>query len=132
MWQGGLCRAMSCIRMEGKRRTYYQPVHPRGSFTKCTLLFDPGPERQFQRWGHSRLPHKALVVFQFTISITLIIGTALVLRQINYAKDRPTGYSRQGLIEVNMRTPALMGHFDALRTDLLATGAFRRWPFPTG
>ncbi|SFE27231.1 ABC transporter permease [Spirosoma endophyticum] len=79
----------------------------------------------FSAGQQSSLPRKALVVFQFTVSVTLIIGTCIVLRQIDYAKNRPTGYSRQGLLEIPMRTPALMGHFDALRTDLLATGAIQ-------
>ncbi|GAB3752127.1 ABC transporter permease [Spirosoma pomorum] len=86
----------------------------------------------FSAGGRSSLPRKALIVFQFTVSITLIIGTAVVLHQIKYAKDRPTGYSRQGLIEVNMRTPALMGHFEALRTDLLATGAIQEMAVSNG
>ena len=67
------------------------------------------------------LPRKILVVFQFTISVVLIIGTIVVFRQINYAKDRPIGYERNGLIEVSMNTPDLHGHYDALRTDLLNT-----------
>ena len=69
------------------------------------------------------LPRKVLVVFQYTISVTLIIGTIVVFRQINYAKDRPLGYDSNGLIEVSMTTPDLHSHFEALRTDLLNTGA---------
>ncbi|RYF65474.1 MAG: FtsX-like permease family protein, partial [Cytophagaceae bacterium] len=80
----------------------------------------------------STLPRKALVIFQFTVSVTLIIGTGIVRRQIEHAKDRPAGYSRQGLIEVSMRTPALVGHFDALRTDLLATGAVQEMAVSNG
>jgi putative ABC transport system permease protein len=68
------------------------------------------------------LPRKVLVVIQFSISIALIIGTIIVYRQIQYAKDRPVGYDRQGLISVMMNTPDLHGHYDALRNDLLATG----------
>jgi hypothetical protein len=40
------------------------------------------------------LPRKALVVVQFTVSVTLIIGTIIVYQQIQYAKDRPVGYYR--------------------------------------
>ena len=69
------------------------------------------------------LPRKVLVVFQYTISVTLIIGTIVVFRQIQYAKDRPVGYDSNGLIEVYMTTPDLRSHFEALRTDLLNTGA---------
>ena len=68
------------------------------------------------------LPRKILVVVQFSISIALIIGTIIVYRQIQYAKDRPVGYDRSGLITIMMNTPDFFGHYDAIRNDLLATG----------
>jgi len=68
------------------------------------------------------LPRKVLVVLQFTVSITLIIGTIIVFQQIQFAKNRPVGYNRSGLITVDMTTPDLFGHYDAMRGDLLATG----------
>lgn len=69
------------------------------------------------------VPRRLLVGFQFTVSVTLIIGTIIVFRQIEHAKDRPTGYSRSGLIEVPMNVPELYGHYAALRNDLLNTGS---------
>ncbi len=68
------------------------------------------------------LPREILVVLQFAISITIIIGTIIVFKQIQYAKNRPVGYTRQGLITVPMSTPDLYGHYDAIRNDLLNTG----------
>ncbi|HTI61017.1 ABC transporter permease [Mucilaginibacter sp.] len=68
------------------------------------------------------LPRQILVVLQFSISVTIIIGTIIVFKQIQYAKNRPVGYTRQGLITVPMSTPDLYGHFDAIRHDLLNTG----------
>ncbi|MDN5284102.1 MAG: FtsX-like permease family protein [Mucilaginibacter sp.] len=69
------------------------------------------------------LPRKVLVVVQFTVSIILIIGTIIVLRQIQFAKNRPVGYSRAGLISIEMNTPDIYGHYEALRNDLIQTGA---------
>ena len=68
------------------------------------------------------LPRKILVVVQFTFSIALIIGTVIVFKQIQYAKNRPVNYRNQGLITVMMSTPDLYGHYDAIRSDLIATG----------
>jgi ABC-type antimicrobial peptide transport system permease subunit len=68
------------------------------------------------------LPRKVLVVIQFTFSIALIIGTVIVFKQIQYAKNRPVNYRNEGLITVMMSTPDLYGHYDAIRSDLLATG----------
>jgi ABC-type antimicrobial peptide transport system permease subunit len=76
----------------------------------------------FRVGKYASLPRKVLVVVQFTISIALIIGTIIVYRQIQFAKERPVGYNREGLITVNMNTPDLYGHYDALRNDLIATG----------
>ena len=68
------------------------------------------------------LPRKILVVVQFTFSIALIIGTIIVFKQIQFAKNRPINYRSEGLISINMSTPDLYGHYDAIRGDLLATG----------
>ncbi len=67
------------------------------------------------------LPRKILVVVQFTFSIALVIGTIIVFKQIQFAKNRPVNYRTNGLITVSMSTPDLYGHYDALRSDLLAT-----------
>jgi len=77
----------------------------------------------FRAGRYASLPRKVLVVVQFTVSVALIIGTILVFEQINYARSRPVGYSREGLITVNMSTPEIYGHYDAMRGDLLRTGA---------
>ena len=69
------------------------------------------------------IPRKFLVVLQFTVSISMIIGFTVIFRQIEFAQGRSVGYSRNGLIEVRMNTPLLHGHFEALRNDLLTTGA---------
>jgi len=87
--------------------------------------FDPvkvlkGP---FRSGRFAALPRQILVTIQFTVSITLIIGTILVYRQIQFAKDRPVGYNRDGLIIVNtLYSPGLVDHFSALRNELLRTG----------
>ena len=75
------------------------------------------------RTGHrSGRPRQVLVVFQFTISIALVIGTLIVYRQIQFAKDRPVGYSRAGLIQIPMTDPDLQGKYDVLTTELRGTG----------
>jgi predicted permease len=77
----------------------------------------------FSAGRFSVLPRKVLVVVQFTVSLALIIGTMVVLRQIQHAKNRPVGYSRDGLITVYMNTPNLQGKYKELRNELLSTGA---------
>jgi len=69
------------------------------------------------------LPRKVLVVLQFTVSVTLIIGTVVIFRQVQYTRDRPVGYSRSGLVQVPMKTPQIHKQFNAVRNDLLRSGA---------
>ena len=68
------------------------------------------------------MPRKTLVVVQFTISVALIIGTLVIYRQIQFAKDRPVGYNREGLITMDMKSQEFYGKYDLLRTELLNTG----------
>jgi hypothetical protein len=68
------------------------------------------------------LPRKVLVVTQVTVSITLIIGTIIVYQQIQFAKDRPVGDSRDGLLMIHMTTPEFYGKHDVLLTELKNTG----------
>ena len=69
------------------------------------------------------IPRRVLVVVQFSVSIILIIGTMVVFRQIQFAKDRPIGYSRDGLVMMEMRTGDIHKHFDAVKNELLQTGS---------
>ncbi len=63
-----------------------------------------------------------LVVFQFTISIALIIGSLIIYKQILHAKNRPVGYTPQGLLTLYMNTPDYKGKFLTLRDELKNTG----------
>ncbi len=48
-------------------------------------------------------PRKVLVVVQFTFAITLIICTTVIYRQINFARKREAGYSRDHLAYVYVK-----------------------------
>ena len=68
------------------------------------------------------LPRKILVVVQFAVSVTLIVGTAIVFQQIKFTQQRPVGYSINGIVSVPIRDGVVMKHYDALRDELLRTG----------
>lgn len=68
------------------------------------------------------LPRRILVVFQFTISIALIIGTITVNNQIQTAKNRPVGYSPKGLISLKRTSPDFSRKSEVLKTEMMSTG----------
>ncbi len=76
----------------------------------------------FRAGRFATVPRKALVVLQFTVSVTLITGTLIVHRQIQFAKNRPVGYSRAGLVQVRLRSEAITKHKEVLAQDLLSSG----------
>jgi putative ABC transport system permease protein len=69
------------------------------------------------------LPRKVLVVLQFSISVTIVICTIIVYKQVTFAKNRPVGYTADGLLQVQKRSADFYGKSDLLRNELMKTGA---------
>ncbi|WP_462253528.1 FtsX-like permease family protein [Ekhidna sp.] len=65
---------------------------------------------------------QVLVVFQFAISILLMIGTFTVHHQIQHAKARPVGYDQEDLITLRGRSGEYYEKFDVLRSEIIRTG----------
>jgi ABC-type antimicrobial peptide transport system permease subunit len=76
----------------------------------------------FRAGKNASIPRKVLVVFQSAVSVMLIIGTVIVFKQIEFAKDRPIGYDRNGLINIPQITDDIHKHFDAIRHELISAG----------
>lgn len=64
---------------------------------------------------------QGLVVFQFAISIVMIIGTITIYEQIQYAKNRSIGYQKGGLITMT-GSRTVYQNMDVLRSELKSTG----------
>lgn len=77
------------------------------------------------------MPRKVLVVLQFSVSVILIIGTIVVFKQIEFARNRPVGYNKEGLVTVPTITDAIAKHFEAFRHELMATGKIDEVAFST-
>ncbi len=69
------------------------------------------------------IPRKTMVVIQFSISVMLIIGTITVFRQIEFAKNRPVGYTSKGLMMLHMSTEDLHKQINTVRDELKKSGA---------
>lgn len=76
----------------------------------------------FKAGRFAGLPRKVLVVVQFSVSVSLIIGTWIVTEQINFGKHRSVGYTREGLVGIPMATGKLREHIDAFRQEVTASG----------
>ncbi len=83
----------------------------------------------FKAGRFAAMPRKVLVVVQFAVSVILIIGTIVVFKQIQFAKNRPVGYSRDGLITTGTANHDLDNQFNVVRQDLLRSGAVEEVAF---
>lgn len=63
------------------------------------------------------LSRKVLVVFQFTLSITLIIGTLVVYKQVSYMQDKKLGYEKDHVIYFTKRGN-LMKEYNTFKEEL--------------
>ncbi len=45
---------------------------------------------------------KGLVILQFTVSVVFIIGTLMILRQLNYVKKLDLGFSKENIIRISI------------------------------
>ena len=77
----------------------------------------------FKTGKYAGLPRKVLVVVQFTVSVAFIIGTFIVMQQINHAKNRPVGYDKEGLIQVPTFAQDFEGKTDFMINEFKNSGA---------
>lgn len=71
--------------------------------------------------GSAAFIRKGLVIAQFSVSIILIICTAIIYQQIQHVKNRNLGFNKDNLIAVKAQG-TIVANFTAIRNALLATG----------
>lgn len=77
----------------------------------------------FKSGRYAGLPRKILVVLQFTVSVAFIIGTVIVMQQINFAKNRPIGYDKEGLVQVPTMSQDFSGKYELMRSEFIKSNA---------
>ena len=70
--------------------------------------------------GGGAMFRKILVVFQFTLSISLIIGTMVISKQLHFMRTRPLGYDKENLVTLYLRGETAKS-YETLRNELQKT-----------
>ena len=69
---------------------------------------------------------RGLVVFQFIIAQALIIGTLIIVKQMNYFMDQPLGFDKDAVINIPFRVDTSFFHReDYLKQQLLSTNGVK-------
>ncbi len=111
-WLSALCFIFITALLAGSYPAFYL-----SSFKPLQVL-----KGTFKAGRYAAIPRKVLVVLQFTVSVTLIISTIIVYKQIQFAKDRPVGYAKANLVTVPTSNANIHKHFDAVKDELMRAG----------
>lgn len=99
--------------------------------------FNPLQALSNKGFGVSRgsVLRKGLVVFQFTISIILIVGAIVLVKQLRYIDSLDTGYSREQIVILSTRDDAvddrLKDYMEELRKVSGVATVATSWSLPT-
>ena len=69
--------------------------------------------------SHRLVLRRLLIVFQFTVTIVLLIGTGVVYTQMQFIKNRPLGFNREKILLVRMNNPELRKNYETVKSELL-------------
>jgi putative ABC transport system permease protein len=94
-----------CVLISGVLLSGFYPAVVLSSYQPITVL-----KGKFQRSASGNILRKALVVFQFTASVTLITGTLIVSRQVKFMNEADLGINITNTIVVE---PAEMTAWDS-------------------
>ncbi len=61
---------------------------------------------------------KALVVFQFTISVVMIIGTIVLFLQVRYLNNTNLGFNKDLLVVIDVNTNKARANFEAVKNEM--------------
>ncbi len=65
------------------------------------------------------LLRRTLVVFQFAISITLIVATSVVFSQLHFVKNTDLGFEMDHVVILQMDTPIVQQQYEPMKRELL-------------
>ena len=69
--------------------------------------------------GRSPLLRKALITFQFVISIVLIIGTGIVYQQMEFIRNKKLGFDKDQIVTIQLSDPAPRSLYQTYRNAIL-------------
>jgi len=76
--------------------------------------------RKQKRMGsQSSFLRKGLVVFQFSISIVLIISTLLVLNQLDFLRNKKLGFDKEHVVVIPIRSHKIRTNSESIKADLM-------------
>jgi putative ABC transport system permease protein len=87
---------------------------------------------QTDNLGGSGLLRKILVVFQFTISVSMITGTFIIGSQLNFLQSSNPGFNKENLLVMEMRDTTFKKSLEPFKQELLKNPDIKDVAFSDG
>lgn len=68
---------------------------------------------------------KVLVVLQFTISMILIVGTIVAIKQLQFLQDDNLGFNKEAVIMVPVIGTPIANHYESMKSEMLANASIQ-------
>ena len=85
-----------------------------------------------QRGSKRSIIRTCLVIFQFTISIILVISTFIVLRQLNFMKNHNLGFKKEQVLAIRIKGRAIQEQFEAFKNELKKSASILEASYSNG
>ncbi len=74
---------------------------------------------KFQATGKGSRLRSTLIVFQFSISMALISGSAIIFSQLNFIQNKNLGFDKEEVLIIPLKDESIMSRMQTLKTELL-------------
>ncbi len=87
------------------------------AFYLSSLKVETVLRNERMRTSRSRL-RQVLVVFQYTLSIMLIIATSIIYQQVDFMKNKNLGFDDEQIITINTNSQKIFGRYEAVMEEM--------------
>lgn len=75
--------------------------------------------------NHGMNFRKVLVILQFSISMVLIVGTIVAIRQLQFLQDDDLGFNKEAVIMVPVIGTPIANHYESMKSEMLTNSAIK-------
>ncbi|MEP2026219.1 MAG: ABC transporter permease [Reichenbachiella sp.] len=75
--------------------------------------------------NHGMNFRKVLVVLQFSISMILIVGTIIAIKQLEFLQDDDLGFNKEAVIMVPVIGTPIANHYESMKSEMLSKASIK-------